>query len=149
MGYPSAIKGYKFLDLYSERIFMSRDVTFHKSIFPFQSFPSSTSPSNPLSQNCIPVVPPLPISDSIQHSKSVPFMDSQHPHSDHVSVPDSQIFVDHFSDLLEEVFVYLPNDVVDDPILHPEPLSPSSVPIPSFVPLLKRSTRVSILPPYL
>ena len=51
LGYPFAVKGYKLLDLHSKRIFISRDVTFYESIFPFQSIPSSTSPSpsDPLS----------------------------------------------------------------------------------------------------
>ena len=49
-------------------------------------------------------------------------MDSQHLHSDHVSVPSSQILEDHFSNLPEDFSVYLSNDVVDDPIPHPEPL---------------------------
>ena len=49
-------------------------------------------------------------------------MDSQHLHSDHVSVPSSQILEDHFSNLPEDLSVYLSNDVVDDPIPHPEPL---------------------------
>ena len=86
--------------------------------------PSSTSPSpfDPFSQICIPAAPPLPINDSIQHSKFVPLMDSQHLHSDHVSVPSSQILEDHFSNLPENLSVYLSNDVVDDPIPHPEPL---------------------------
>ena len=50
LGYPFAVKGYKLLDLHSKRNFISRDVTFHESIFPFQSIPSSTflSPSDPL-----------------------------------------------------------------------------------------------------
>ena len=43
--------------------------------------------------------------------------------------------------------IYLPNDIVDDPILHPDPL-PSTLPT-DFVSSLKRSTRVSKPPPYL
>ena len=35
LGYPFAVKGYKLLDLRSKRIFVSRDVTFYESIFPF------------------------------------------------------------------------------------------------------------------
>ena len=37
LGYPFTIKGYKLLDLHSKRIFILRDVTFHESMFPFQS----------------------------------------------------------------------------------------------------------------
>jgi len=150
LGYPFAIKGYKLLDLHSKRIFISRDVTFYESIFPFQSIPSSTSPSSfdPLSQICTLDALPLPISDPIQHSKSVPLVDCSHPSSEHVSDPEFNIHEDNFFDLLEDLSVYLPDDIVDDPILHPNPL-PSSMPIPSSVPSLRRSARVSKPPIYL
>ena len=38
LGYPFGIKGYKLLDLQSHTTFISRDVVFHESIFPFHSF---------------------------------------------------------------------------------------------------------------
>ena len=62
LGYPFVVKGYKLLDLHSKRIFISRDVVFHESIFPFQSLPSSTFhfPPDPLSQLFTPNAPPLP-----------------------------------------------------------------------------------------
>ena len=125
--------------LHSKRIFVSRDVTFHESIFPFQSIPSSTlpSPSDPLSQICTLDAPPLPIDDPIKHSRV---------HS-HAISPESHILEDHFSDLPEDLSIYLPNDIVDDPILHPDPL-PSTLPT-DFVSSLRRSTRVSKPPPYL
>lgn len=140
LSYPFAIKGCKLLDLYSKRISVSRDVTFHKSIFPFQSIPASTLPSalDPLSQICIPNAPPLPIDNHIKHSR----VDHQ------LVAPGSHILDNHFSYLLEDLFVYLLNDIVDDPILHPDPI-PSSLPTDSSAPLLRRATRVSKFPPYL
>lgn len=37
MGYPSGMKGFKMYDIQRKIIFVSRDVTFHESIFPFHS----------------------------------------------------------------------------------------------------------------
>lgn len=37
IGYPHGIKGYKLLDLNNHEVFISRDVVFHESIFPFLS----------------------------------------------------------------------------------------------------------------
>ena len=140
LGYPFAVKGYKLLNLHFKRIFVLRDVTFHESIFPFQSIPSSTLhfPSDPLSQLCTPNAPPLPIDDPIKHCK----VDS------HVVDLISHILEDHFSDVPEELSVYLPNDIVDDPVLHPDPI-PSSLPSTSSGRSLSRSTRVSKPHPYL
>ena len=139
LGYPFAVKGYKLLDLRSKRIFVSRDVTFYESIFHFKCIPSSTLPSPPdtLSQICTPDAPPLPIDDPIKHSRV----------QSHAISPKSHILENHFSNLLEDLSIYLPNDIVDDPILHPDPL-PSTLPT-NFVPSLRRSTRVSKPPPYL
>ena len=45
LGYPSSQKGYKLLNLYTQKIFVSRDVSFHEHIFPckFFSTPDSLS----------------------------------------------------------------------------------------------------------
>lgn len=125
------------------------DVTFQESIFPFQSIPSSTftSPSDPLSQICTPNAPPLLVHDPIQHYRFVPLVDG--PSSDHVDDLASQILEDHFSDLPKELIVFLGNDMVDDPVLHPKPLPPPSALIPLTTSLPRRSTRVTKPPPYL
>ena len=46
LGYLFGIKGYKLLDLQSHTIFISRDVVFHESIFPFHylSLPPDNTP---------------------------------------------------------------------------------------------------------
>ena len=138
------------LDLHSKRIFISRDVVFHESIFPFHSLPSSTFPSssNPLSQLCTPNAPHLPIDDL--HSKFVPVIDglpSDHVPtlaSDHTDHPTSQLLEDHFFDLPEELSVFLPNDILDNPQLHPDPIPSLSIPFDSS---LRRSTRcLNLLP---
>ena len=47
LGYPFGVKGYKLLNLFTKRIFISKDVIFHETIFPFVSDPySSSSHSN-------------------------------------------------------------------------------------------------------
>ena len=35
--YPFGVKGYQVMDLYTHLVFISRNVQFHESIFPFQS----------------------------------------------------------------------------------------------------------------
>ncbi|KAJ0038876.1 hypothetical protein Pint_22055 [Pistacia integerrima] len=49
LGYPFGTKGYKLLDIKTSTIFISRDVSFHEFIFPFQTtnLPVSTNPSLP------------------------------------------------------------------------------------------------------
>ena len=37
LGYPFGVKGYKVMDLTTHSVFISRDVHFHESLFPFQS----------------------------------------------------------------------------------------------------------------
>jgi len=37
LGYPFGVKGYKVMDLTTHSVFISRDVHFHESIFPFQT----------------------------------------------------------------------------------------------------------------
>ena len=52
LGYPFGVKGYKLMDLATHSVFISRDVHFYESIFPFQShvLPQNLDPfdSNPL-----------------------------------------------------------------------------------------------------
>lgn len=63
LGYPSSQKGYKLLNLFTNKLFVSRDVTFHEHIFPFKIFPTSTPTSSPaVSVNPLPLhadPPPL------------------------------------------------------------------------------------------
>lgn len=49
IGYPNRIKGYKLYELSTKRVFVSRDVVFHESIFPYKSTAASVStPELPL-----------------------------------------------------------------------------------------------------
>lgn len=44
LGYPHGSKGYKLLNLTNKSIFVSRDVVFHESVFPYSTL-SSNSPT--------------------------------------------------------------------------------------------------------
>ncbi|KAJ8641114.1 hypothetical protein MRB53_017808 [Persea americana] len=54
VGYPYAQKGYRIYDVHSKTIYVSRDVVFHETIFPFHDVVPNPTPS--------PVIP-LPIED--------------------------------------------------------------------------------------
>jgi hypothetical protein len=72
LGYPFGVKAYKLLDLQTGQIFLSQDVHFHESIFPFHSFFFSPSilPSNSITH-------PLP--SSLPPSISIPTSPPSHP----------------------------------------------------------------------
>ena len=116
LGYPYGVKGYKLLNLQTKSCFISREVTFHKYVFPFKSLPSSLplSQSNPSYHDCIIDAPPLPIIDSIHHFA---------PLTDPLAPIDSTILEDHFTDLLEDLSVFIPNDITDTPDLPNDSLS--------------------------
>ena len=106
LGYPCNVKGYKLFDLDTHSFFVSRDVVFHESIFPYASYSSGLSSSNPLPLPCAPPVPAL--HDDLILSK---------PNSSTLS-HDSIIHV-HYTiddDFLDEVPKALP-DPIADPIL--------------------------------
>lgn len=39
VGYPQGVKGYRLYNLHTKKFYISRDIIFHESIFPFQSLP--------------------------------------------------------------------------------------------------------------
>ncbi|XP_075669791.1 uncharacterized protein LOC142639513 [Castanea sativa] len=51
--YPFNVKGYKLFDLDSHSVFISRDVVFHESVFPYASLPSTSNPSSSLPLPCV------------------------------------------------------------------------------------------------
>ena len=79
LGYPFGIKGYKVMDLKTHTVFVSRDVQFHKLIFPFQS-PNTTFPSPSTSPNATLSVLPTPLDDD--HTNILPI-----PHEIPNSIP--------------------------------------------------------------
>lgn len=65
LGYPTGKKGYKLLNLASNKIFLSRNVIFHESIFPFTHPTTTFSQFFPTSYNIDFSTPqPLTYSDS-------------------------------------------------------------------------------------
>ena len=77
LGYPFGVKGYKVLDLTTKNVFISRDVIFHETIFPFGNVVANfaypfISKVNTTSKGCLgPFVTPISIPDMhTNHSKS-------------------------------------------------------------------------------
>ena len=60
----------------------------------------------------------MPITNSIHHS--APITDPSAP-------IDTQILEDHFIDLPDDLFVFIPTDITNNPDLHTEPLPHSPV----------------------
>ena len=122
LGYPFGFKGYKLLNLFTKRIFISRDVIFHETVFPFVSDPySSFSHSNIPLPHLFPLVAsphnPLvsfPTSDSI--TDAIPAQDQViQSESEPIStapIPDP--IPSHFSSLLV-LETQSPNEVVSMP----------------------------------
>jgi len=42
VGYPQGIKGYRLYNFHPRKFYVSRDLVFHESIFPFQTLPNSS-----------------------------------------------------------------------------------------------------------
>ena len=134
LGYPFGVKGYKIMNLTTHSVFISRDVHFYESLFPFQSsdllkyldpFDSKTLPSSVLLDSI-----PLPnISDE-------PF------------IPDLPTSAANTLATVECV-------PLDGPIADPSFSSPAldactTTPIPNVSSLqIRKSTRVHRLPTYL
>uniref|UniRef100_A0A2N9F5X2 Integrase catalytic domain-containing protein n=1 Tax=Fagus sylvatica TaxID=28930 RepID=A0A2N9F5X2_FAGSY len=68
LGYPSNHKAYKLYNLDTQKIFFSRDVTFHEDIFPFQDLPDISQPSIPI----LPLPVPEPVPEPIPPTPSSP-----------------------------------------------------------------------------
>lgn len=90
LGYPFGVKGYKLLDLATKKIFISRDVLFHETVFPFiSSSYSSSSHSTITLHHLFPFVATLadsllPFSSSIPEPHLAPASSTQlldHTHS--------------------------------------------------------------------
>ena len=122
LGYPFNVKGYKLFDLDSHTTFLSRDVVFHESSFPFASDDSSQSATLiPL-----PVFPSTPSSESLVVPLSIP--------SPSLSISDDTIVQIH-QDFDEEVHEFPDATNVSD-----APAQPA---------ILRRSARPTKPPSYL
>ena len=100
LGYPFGVKGYKLLDLGTRTIFISRDVIFHETIFPFGTAkPIVADPFisevNSTSEGCLgPFVTPYSVPD-MHNDQSTSCSDITHSPSSvpisthHVPLPNS------------------------------------------------------------
>ena len=141
---------YKLLNLQTRSCFISRDVLFHETVFPFKPLPTSVplSQMNPFYHDCFSDAPPPLVTNSIYHS--APILDPSTP-------IDSTILEEHFIDLPKDLSVFIPNDITT-PIpdltlsLSVEPdLASDSLPANLVLcdPFPRRSTGVSRPPTYL
>ena len=120
LGYPCNVKGYKLYDLDTHVVFVSRDVVFHESVFPFVPSSNSSIPLNSLPLPCASSVPPL-------HDEPLQFQ------------PNTSAFPSHS---ITQVHHNIDNDLLDD--VPEAPLDPIADPIP-----IRRSTRSVKRPSYL
>ena len=100
LGYPFGVKGYKVLDLTTKNVFISRDVIFHETIFPFGIAKSPAvdpfiSEVDSTSEGCLgPFVTPYSVLDmhndqSASCSDITPSPSSVPISTHHVPLPDS------------------------------------------------------------
>ena len=146
LGFPFGVKGCKSLNLVTKKIFVSRDVTFHETVFPFIS---STYSSSPHSNITFPhLFPPLDTSNASQSALfdstpascfdsviSQPIPDPALPTSTSNPLPNSSSPATSASPSASNT------DSSSPPIIEP-----TVIPSP---PSLRKSTRVSKPPSYL
>ena len=125
VGYPQGVKGYRLYNLHTRKFYVSRDLVFHESIFPFQTLPNSYQEPDFLSELVISLPIPEPITSNIQPRAIEP--NTSEP--DHPIPPDT-------SDLP----IQLSDSTIDTTIGASSTLSS---------PPLRRSIRTSNPPPYL
>ena len=120
LGYPCNVKGYKLYDLATHAVFVSRDVVFHESAFPYVHSSNDSIPFTSL---------PLPCVSPVSHlHDDPPLFNSNTP----ALTPHSIIQVHH---------------TIDDDLLDEVPEA-SLDPIAALIPF-KRSTRSVTRPSYL
>ena len=138
LGYPFGVKGYKVLDLSTNRVFISRDVVFHENSFPFASVsPHIADPFIPsaVETSCSAGIDDFVTPISISDSTSLDFDD----------VPSSSV---------QPVLIVLPSHATSSssPIQVPnsDQVPISSPPVASVPPVpLRKSTRDIRPPAYL
>ena len=130
LGYPFGAKGYKLMDLTTHSVFISRDVHFYKSIFPFQShvLPQNLDPfdSDPLTD----VLPSSKTNPSFITPISLDFISSPTFSNEHlpITVIDSTVDTTATTECVPlDAFlndVTSPSLALDSPIDPPPPVKP-------------------------
>ncbi|XP_030949946.1 uncharacterized protein LOC115973845 [Quercus lobata] len=120
LGYALNVKGYKLFDLDTHFVFVSRNVMFHESVFPYSSSSSGSTSSTSLPLPCAPSVPIL-LDDPILSKPASSALSHGSVFQLHHNIDD---------DFLDEVPVEPP-----EPIANPIPLRRSSRSLkkPSFL----------------
>ncbi|XP_068662825.1 uncharacterized protein [Aristolochia californica] len=72
LSYPAGVKGYKFYDVETHQVFLSRDAVFHEEVFPFHTITSSTQLTDPF--------PDFVLPHSSLHASPFPDLDSSPLH---------------------------------------------------------------------
>ena len=91
VGYPQGYKGYKLYSLDTKKFFVSRDVVFHESIFPFQTISQPQVIPDPLLDLVIPIpiTNTLPNPDQTSSQSPQPTNRFNHYPTDSSSIPGS------------------------------------------------------------
>ncbi|XP_031259419.1 uncharacterized protein LOC116117549 [Pistacia vera] len=72
LGYPPGMKGYKFYDVETKQVFLSRDAVFHEEVFPFHAITSLDQVTDPF--------PDLVLPHSSLQAHFIPDLASSHVH---------------------------------------------------------------------
>ena len=138
LGYPFGLKGYKLYDLTTKSCFISRDVVFKESIFPFKHWVSkSTTTSLPITHSMFPCQPLVP--DNTRYLVPSIFVEFSPPLSSvDIAIPPGELpHLVHLDQVASNP--NLDSNFVSDVIV-------SSLPVP---PLVRRFTRPHNPPTYL
>lgn len=157
LGYPYGVKGYKVLDLVTNQIFFSRDVTFHEEIFPLKqnttlNKPTSTSPQTSIDTNIF-VSPPSQYNLSPLNNTPSPFDPTHTDHAEkqtHSPYDPYTFYQPHSQDTQSPLNTTTSpfNSTHTDHAETPTPSQSEPVPQPQPQPL-QRSARTRRAPAYL
>jgi hypothetical protein len=154
LGFKSGVKGHILFDLQSKEMFLSRDVIFFETIFPYMHSLSSDSPSlnassdyNYTSLDDLFLYDSLPTSTSASHSST----HSTHPNSNHSTNPNNlstNTSLNHIPDISTPLSTSNNNSTPLTTSNHLTSPSPPILPTPTNIPL-RKSTRHTKPPSYL
>jgi hypothetical protein len=135
ISYPYGMKGYKFYNLHTHSVIISRHAVFHESIVPYASYLDHSS--TPINENVILPIPAV-VPDISEEVTSIPVFvsDSFNHHSPISETHVSEIPISNES-VPETSVSETPNSVSETPT--------SSIPCPP----LRKSTRIKSKPSYL
>nr|KYP48259.1 Retrovirus-related Pol polyprotein from transposon TNT 1-94 [Cajanus cajan] len=139
IGYPLGVKGYKLYDLQTKKIFLSRDVMFHESTFPFHSIINHQPPD--LFHD---VVIPLPISPSDVLQSTTAGISDLHNNPSPPAQSTTNSDTIHTSETQENLY---PSSTTSSEV-SPQHFDPQSSHVP-YLPGTRKSSRQTHKPGYL